>query len=490
MVLKFKIVFILGVHEKFKWLKYYNFNNSILRNFQKLVTCKFTTKLPYNISTVFDWHKQDGIFERLTPAFVNVKVNTMGKFYEANSCVQLTVIKHGIPMQFKLRHSDFVEGVGFKDSQITGPFSFYQHSHQFSSIDDNLGTVINDTINFDLPLKHVSNAFGGFYIKSDFTKLFAYRSQIMHQDLKYFTKYKENPKMKIALTGASGLIGKSLKTFLSSQSHQVIPMVRHKNTEGIYWNPELGELDFSQLEGFDAIIHLAGENIANSPWTKSQKTKLINSRTVSTKLITDAIAQLQNKPKIFMCASAIGYYGDRGSESLDEHSLSGSGFLADLCKAWESSTGVLNTSGIRTVNLRIGLVLSPAGGVLAKILPIFNLGGGGNLGNGKQYMSWIAIDDILGSVLHILNTDTINGAVNLVSPNPVTNSEFTKILGKVISRPTIFPVPEIALKLLLGQMAQELLLASSKVYPKILENTGYEFAYPDLELAFRHLLGK
>jgi uncharacterized protein len=297
--------------------------------------------------------------------------------------------------------------------------------------------------------------------------------------------------MNVLITGSSGLLGSALIPSLTAAGHRVTRLVRSQRSrkEGdVYWNPEVGLLDPVALEAIDAAVHLAGESIA-ARWTAEKKTRILQSRVASTRLLAERLGQIQDRPKVFVCASAIGYYGDRGDQILTEESAPGSGFLYDVCRQWEAATGLAEERGIRTVRLRIGVVLSKTGGALAKMLPPFRMGLGGRLGAGTQYMSWIAIDDLVGSVHHALATDALRGAVNAVAPNPVTNLEFTKTLGKVLRRPTIFPVPALAVRLLFGEMGQELLLGSTRVEPRRLQESGYGFRHLTLEKALRAVLG-
>jgi hypothetical protein len=252
----------------------------------------------------------------------------------------------------------------------------------------------------------------------------------------------------------------------------------------------LGTIDEKGLEGHDTIVHLAGENIASGRWNERTKKAIRDSRLDGTRLLCDAINRLQTPPQTLICASAIGFYGDRGEEVLDERFAAGEGFLADLCKDWETITESVRPRGIRVVNLRFGVVLSAAGGALATMLKPFKLGVGGVIGSGRQSMSWIGIDDAVGAIHHALTCDELSGAVNVVSPNPVTNRDFTKTLGRVLRRPTILPMPAFAARLAFGEMADELLLASTKVVPRRLVETGYAFRDPQLEPALRHLLGR
>jgi uncharacterized protein (TIGR01777 family) len=248
-------------------------------------------------------------------------------------------------------------------------------------------------------------------------------------------------------------------------------------------------LDPMVLQGLDAAVHLAGESIAQK-WTPESKVRILKSRARGTRLLSESFARLTQPPRVFLCASAIGYYGNRGDEILTEENASGSGFLAEVCREWEAACESATRKGIRVVNLRIGVVLSPTGGVLGRMLSPFRLGLGGRIGSGKQYMSWIAIDDLVAVILHALTCDKLSGPVNAVAPNPVTNFEFTKTLGRVLRRPTVFPVPAWAARLALGEMANDLLLASARVEPTRLASSGYEFQYPELEGALRHVLGK
>jgi uncharacterized protein (TIGR01777 family) len=299
--------------------------------------------------------------------------------------------------------------------------------------------------------------------------------------------------MQILVTGSSGLIGSSLLNFLTSKGHQVTRLVRSRPSSGeagIYWDPLAGLIDAASIEGFDAVVHLAGENIAGGRWTAERKAGIRDSRIKGTRLLSDSLARLAKRPAVFASASATGYYGDRGDEMLRETSSSGSGFLPQVCREWETSTEAAVRRGIRVVNLRIGVVLSSRGGALKKMLPPFRLGLGGKIGSGRQYMSWIAIDDLVRVIGHTLENVALAGPVNVVSPNPATNAEFTETLGRVLSRPTLFPMPGFAARLVFGQMADELLLASARVEPARLIEKGFVFRFARLEPALRHVLGK
>jgi uncharacterized protein (TIGR01777 family) len=297
--------------------------------------------------------------------------------------------------------------------------------------------------------------------------------------------------MRILLTGSSGLIGRALVPFLTAGGHEVTRLVRSRASASgglLSWEPSASRIQVDDLEGFDAVVHLAGETIAGL-WTSRKKARILESRVQGTRLLSESLAQLQRPPAVLVAASAVGFYGDRGDEIVNEASPAGSLFLSEVATAWEAATEPAARGGIRVVNLRLGFVLSAAGGGLAMMLLPFRMGLGGRVGNGRQYLSWIALDDVLGAVTHVLASDVLRGPVNLVAPHPVTNLEFTKTLGRVLRRPTVFPMPAFAARLALGEMADNALLASTRVEPSRLLATGYQFQFPELEAALRHALG-
>jgi uncharacterized protein (TIGR01777 family) len=297
--------------------------------------------------------------------------------------------------------------------------------------------------------------------------------------------------MKIVISGASGLIGTQLVAKLSSSGHEVVRLVRRSPKSGeIQWNPKSGTLDAAALEGADAVIHLSGAGIGDKRWSDGYRKEILDSRTATTALLAKTMASLSRKPSVFLSGSAIGIYGARNDEQLTEVSTHGTGFLAEVCEQWEAAAKPAVDAGIRTVYLRTGIVLSPKGGALKKLLPLFKLGVGGKFGNGKQWQSWISIDDEIGAIEHLL-TANVSGAVNLTAPNPVTNAEFTKVLASVLKRPAIVPVPTFAPKILLGgELADALLFTGQRVIPAALNASGYMFKHTTLESAFRSLLSK
>jgi uncharacterized protein (TIGR01777 family) len=297
--------------------------------------------------------------------------------------------------------------------------------------------------------------------------------------------------MKVLISGASGLVGRHLIPTLQAKNHEIYKLVRKTpaNSDEIQWDAEKGfsELERAKLENFDAVIHLAGDNVASENWSDEKKRKIKESRTVGTRVLVDALKTTQNPPKHFVSASAVGFYGNRGDEILTEESAKGEGFLPDVCAEWEAEI-VKAEAFARVVFLRIGVVLAKDGGALDKMLTPFKFGIGGTVGSGKQYMSWIALDDLIKIFHFALENETLRGAFNAVAPNPVTNEEFTNTLGKVLGRPTVLPMPEFAIKLLFGEMGKTLLLEGSRVVPQRLQNAGFDFEFANLEEALKHVI--
>lgn len=299
--------------------------------------------------------------------------------------------------------------------------------------------------------------------------------------------------MNILISGSTGLVGSAIVARLEDEKHSVVRLVRRvpeSDRSEIGWNPESGEIDTSGLEGTDAVIHLAGENIAEGRWNDEKKARIRDSRVNGTRLLAESLAGLTSPPHTLIAASAIGYYGDRGDAVMTEDSTPASDFLGETCQAWEAAVQPAVQRGIRTVNLRIGVVLSLDGGALARMHVPFRMGVGGVIGGGNQYVSWISIHDLPGIVQHLISREELSGPINAVAPNPVTNRELTKTLGRILGRPTLFPMPAFAARLAFGEMADALLLASTRVAPKRLEASGYVFRHSDIASALREILAK
>jgi uncharacterized protein (TIGR01777 family) len=296
--------------------------------------------------------------------------------------------------------------------------------------------------------------------------------------------------MKIVVSGSTGLIGSALTASLQSRDHQVVPLVRRRPSAGeraVAWDPEAGTIDRAGLEGTDAVIHLAGENVFGR-WSPAKKQRIRDSRVQGTRIVSNAIAGLTRRPTVLLAASAIGYYGDRGDEELTEQSGPGDDFLAQVSRDWEAATTPVTQAGIRVVNMRFGVVLAPQHGALSMMLPAFRLGLGGPVGSGNQYLSWIALDDVINAILHLLDTPTLAGPVNMTAPAPVTNREFAKTLGKVLGRPAVVTVPTFALRMAFGTDGAAMLQSGQRVHPARLLASGFRFSYDAVEPTLRHLL--
>jgi len=296
--------------------------------------------------------------------------------------------------------------------------------------------------------------------------------------------------MKILVSGSHGLVGKALTTSLVNAGHEIVSLVRQSaNDSEIEWHPNQGKINGQQLEGFDVVVHLAGESIASGRWTEEKKRKIRESRVKGTELLSSALARLSQPPSTFISASAIGFYGNRGDELLTEESAPGDGFLPEVCVAWEKATGQSEAKGIRTIHPRFGIILDEKGGALERMLTPFRMGVGGKVGNGKQWMSWIALEDVINALRFLIDEPGSEGPVNFTAPRPVTNADFTEALGSVLSRPTLFSVPAFAARLAFGEMADELLLSSAKVESERLKGSGYQFKHPELSSALKTILG-
>jgi hypothetical protein len=448
--------------------------------------------LPVTAEEAYHWHARAGAFERLTPPWESVRVLERRGTLEEGTVV-LEVGVGPTTQRWVARHHDGIPGRQFVDEQVEGPFASWVHTHLFEPL-TSARTRYTDRVEYTLPLGALGEL-GGPFAASRLERSFRYRHETLRDDLAAHQRHAGHPPMTIAITGATGLLAQSLIPFLLTGGHQVRRIVRGAAAPGdISWDPPAGRLDPAALEGVDAVIHLAGESIAGARWTPDQKRRILDSRIQGTTLLAETLARLTRPPRVLLSASAVGIYGDRGDEILTEESHLRTGpesmFVEQVGHAWEAATAPAERAGIRVVRTRIGLVLTPRGGALAPMLTPFRLGVGGRLGSGRQYMSWISIDDVVGALHHALFTPTLHGPLNLTAPEPVTNARFTEVLGAVLGRPTFFPVPAAALRLLMGELTDELLLASTRVVPTRLQASGYPFRHPTLESALRHVLGR
>lgn len=452
---------------------------------------EYRSRIPVPADALFAWHARPGALERLVPPWLRVEIpEQSGTIRDGDRLV--FVIRFGpLRARWEALHEDCVEGQHFSDRQLSGPFARWRHVHEFRAVAEHESELC-DRVEFTLPLGPAGTLLEATLGRRVLEPMFAWRHERTLRDLRRHAAFRDRPRLRVALGGSSGLVGRALRAFLSTGGHSVTPLVRDARTTaggGIFWRPDRGEIDAAGLEGFDAVVNLGGENIAARPWTPHRKEQLRASRVASTRLLSETLAGLHRPPATFICASASGFYGDRGSELLTEDSPPGTGFLPELCRQWEAACEPARAAGIRVVCARLGIVLTPRGGALAKMLPPFRLGLGGRLGRGEQFMSWIALDDAVGALHHLLLTETVSGPVNLVAPNPVSNRDFAATLGRVLHRPTLAPVPAAAVRLIFGEMGERLLLEGQRVLPARLTAAGFLFEFPLLEDALRWELG-
>ncbi len=449
--------------------------------------------LPVSVEKAFKWHARPGALQRLSPPWDPVQIVAKRGGIEVGDQVTLKLSAGPLPvkMTWQAVHTRYEPPHLFQDRQQRGPFSFWQHTHIFEPC-GKYTCRLTDRIRCRLPGHPWSTRMAAGWLKRRLERIFTYRHNTVVQDLEAHDRF-QGRRLTVLISGASGLVGSALVPLLTTGGHRVIRLVRKqggRNTNQRFWNPAAGFIDLQGLPPIDVAVHLSGENIGQGRWTAAKKRRIIASRDQSTRLLAAAIAGLEPKPKTFLCASAIGFYGDRGSKPLSEEDSCGIDFISGVCSRWEQAAAPARKAGIRTVFLRIGIALSPLAGALSRMLPLFRLGLGGPLGDGSQYMSWIGIDDVIGAIYWAMGCRDLEGPVNLVAPVPVTNAEFTAVLAKVLDRPARLPVPAAAIRTLYGQMGREIVLASTRVLPEKLLASGYRFRHPDLEDVLRHILGK
>ena len=448
----------------------------------------FETRLPVTAAEAFAWHERPGAFERLSPPWQPVRIVSRSGGIRDGARVTLDL---GLPIgRWELEHHDYRAGEAFHDRQVRGPFASYHHAHRFR--DAGAGSVLTDALEFTLPFEPLSWP-AAFAIRERFERLFAWRHRVTTLDLERLAA-RTKGSLTVGVTGASGFIGRELCAYLSTQGHRVVRFVRQGAAgEGtIAWDPARGVLDPNALRGLDAIVHLAGAGIADAPWTEARKRELVDSRVRSTDTLARAMAAAgEAGPRVLLSTSAIGFYGDRGDEKLTEQSPAGEGFLAGLARDWEAAAEPARQAGVRVVHPRIGIVLSPQAGALEKLAPPFLFGAGGPLADGRAWWSWITLHDLLDLLLWAVEDDRARGPINAVAPRPVRQRDFARALGRVLSRPSLAPVPAFALRTILGrEQADEMLLGSQHVLPWMLEAAGFTWRDPELEPALAALYGR
>jgi uncharacterized protein (TIGR01777 family) len=450
------------------------------------------SRMPVSATELFAWHAREGAFERLTPPWESLEVlERSGEGIREGARVKLRMRVGPVRQTWVARHSKYIEGSLFQDEQESGPFSRWVHTHRMWP-EPPASSVLEDEIVYALPLGAAGRAVGGGMVRRRLEQTFAYRHAVTREDLRRHALFAGQGPLTVGVTGATGLVGSSLVPFLTTGGHKVRRLVRGRANPArgdVAWNPDKGEIDTAALEGVDAVVHLAGANVAQR-WTPEAKELILRSRTEGTRVLCEALARLQKKPRVLVCAAAIGFYGHRGDEVVTEVSAPGEGFLASVCRQWEASTAAADEAGIRVVHLRIGVVLDMRGGALTQLVPPFLLGGGGPVAGGQQWLSWVSLEDVLGLTHLALFNPELRGPVNAVAPQAVRQGELARTLGKVLSRPSVFPLPAVAVRTLFGEMGKETLLSSAHVRPEVAERHGYPFMHPQLEAALRFTLGR
>lgn len=448
------------------------------------------SEIPFPVSEVFAWHMRPRALERLLPPWEDVRVVSREGGIDDGGLVRVRARRGPLKAELKVRHTAFERDRLFRDEQVSGPLQSWVHDHEFEARDSG-STLLRDRIEWKPPLGAAANVFTRGVIETELRRFFAFRGRRIAQDMARHAAYR-GPRLRVAVTGSSGLIGSALGDFLSTGGHEVLPIVRRKPRRErgeIYWDPMERRIEGQRLEGVDAVVHLAGESLSRGRWNPARKKAIWQSRIVGTRLLATALNRLRRPPSVFVSSSAIGYYGNRGAERLTEASRPGKGFLADLCREWESEAAKAGRCGARIVQLRTGLVLSPAGGALGTMLLPFKMGIGGRLGTGRQYVSWIDHDDLVALVFHAITNASLRGPVNATAPHPVPNATFTTILGRVLRRPTLLPVPSLAVKGAFGEMGTALLLEGARVVPAAAARNGFRFDFEGLEESLVHQLG-
>ena len=460
----------------------------------------FKSDINVPVETLFNYHARPGALDRLLPPWQNVSVAKRGLSLDVGTEVVLRLgTPLGIPIHWYAKHTKLDAPFLFEDIQTSGPMKSWTHQHRFEALTAT-SSRMTDWIEYRLPGGAIGSFLGSSYFENELSQMFRYRHQTTRADVELFEQFPKRP-LRIAVSGANGLVGSNLVALLQVAGHKVLKLSRNQtsqaqhqqspeNATSLAWSPATGLADPAAAEGLDAVIHLAGKGIGDSRWNAAVKNEIRNSRVAATEVLANQLSRLDAPPSVFISCSAIGFYGDRGDEILDESSSKGSGFLADVCEAWEAASAPLAKSGkTRTVNTRLGIVLHPRQGALAKLLTPIRFGVGGRMGSGRQYWSWISISDCIGAIYQLLMDDRAEGAFNLVAPEPERNADFIQKIAKVLHRPAFFPAPKFGLEIMLGEMAGPLLFDSCRVSPVKLERLGYSFRHVTLESAMRYLLG-
>ncbi len=456
--------------------------------------CKLQTRslITRAAEDVFDWHLRPRMFERCIPSWEKITVlSSEGRPNQVGSRILLKVKFFSLfSSTLELEYTHFVKNESFSIDLSGGIIGEGHYKTEITPQSPHTSEIIG-RFAFSHSYPQIFSPLIHREMKTRLSRLLAYKHELIDHDIGTLKKYPFEKPFKILISGSHGLIGKQVAYFLEFAGHDVWHLSRQGGGEekSVIWDPKTGKCQLCDFEGFDVVIHLAGENIAKGWWTKKKKKRMLESRAKGTENLVSVLKQLNHPPEAFISASAIGYYGNRGDEVVNETSGPGRGlFITKICEEWERAGKELEEKGIRVAHTRFGVVLSSAGGALKKMLLPFKWGLGGKIGDGHQYVSWVAIDDVVGALYHVMMTPTIHGAVNVVSPNPVPNDILAKKLAKRLKRWVGPPLPELAVRLLMGQKGEELLLTSTRAEPRCLSESGYTFHYPELSQALKHVI--
>ena len=455
-------------------------------------TKTYSSTIPAPVDELLAWHRNPGALNRLMPPWIKVEIKETDGSIEPGSKVRLRVPLAGpVGTDWLIRHESLDDGSGFADIQQDGPFTSWRHDHRFLP-DTERTSVLEDRLAYGLPAGPAGEAVAGGRISDMLDRMFAMRHLRTRNDLLRHRHAGLERPLRVAIAGSTGLVGQRLVPFLQGGGHEVFSLVRReaRAANEISWDPAKGRIEAPKLEGMDAVVNLAGVSIAGGLWTEKRRAAIRNSRVQGTHLLATTMAGLSQPPRVFVATSAVGAYGSRGDETLTEESALGTGFLADVCREWEAAADPARDAGIRVVHPRFGVVFAGDGGMLPLLSLLFKTGLGGPLGDGRQYMSWIAADDLVGILLESIANDSLEGPVNAVSSQLTTNAEFTRAMGKVLKRPTFLRAPASVMRLVAGDLANDLILTSQRVVPERLDQAGFRFAFPTLESTLRFELGK
>lgn len=451
-------------------------------------TFRFRSCFPCSVEELYTWHTRAGALERLIPPWEKTAVVQKKGGLDPGGEVVMRMHAGPFPFYWHAHHIENQLGQMFRDVQHRGPFSQWTHTHLFQ--EGSNCAFLEDLIEYKLPFHTYVPHFVKKHVETTLQRTFEHRRRVLTSDLQLHNRLLTRP-MKVLISGASGVLGRALQSLLTTGGHEVWKLVRRQpdySRNELYWNPQTGQID--ELPAFDAVVHLAGEYIGLGRWTRKKKQIILESRTKGTLLLASALAVHPEPPSVFLCASAVGYYGDTGDTWVAEDGPSGNDFISEVCRVWEQAAQPAIKAEIRTVFLRIGVSISPGGGALQRLLSTSPFGLIRSFGSGEQYISWISLDDTISAIYHAMCCELLSGPLNICSPTPVTNKAFMLILAQKTGRPLRFSVPTRLLKAMYGQMASEILLSGCRTSCRKLTDSGFVFRHPTLEDALTNMLGR